>query len=90
MVKLWAIVDGMNPTTSAPAARNIANLDDRYTRSYATREGLETSDYYAEVSHLRHVVCRTPSGRWTAIFIGADAIGPVLLNRKGSLFTVVG
>lgn len=58
------------------------------TRTYSTEANLLNSDNYKKVQHLRHMVVRTPDGRWTAVFFGAECISEVLHGGTG--FTIVG
>jgi len=41
-------------------------------RNYATEANLTKAIEAAGFSSLRHMVCKTVEGRWTAVFIGSD------------------
>ena len=46
------------------------DLNSKYVKSYATEEMLVKKMEEAGIRHYRHIVVRTPSGRWTALVIG--------------------
>lgn len=46
------------------------DLDSPYVKSFSTENMLLKKLAEYGVNQCRHVVCRTPSGRWTAIVCG--------------------
>lgn len=49
-------------------------INEKYTRTFTTKERLLKSESYLQYRHMRHYIVRTESGRWTAMFIGMDSI----------------
>lgn len=60
-------------------------LSSEKTKSYVTEANLTKALVALGFDKLRHMVCKTIEGKWTAVFIGASNI---LVAHKG--FTVVG
>ena len=48
----------------------LLDLDSKHIKSYATKENLLTAMVNANVHDVRHLIVRTPSGRWTCVLIG--------------------
>lgn len=46
------------------------DLDNKHVRSYANQATLVRKMEEAGVDQTRHLVVRTPSGRWTAVLLG--------------------
>ncbi len=51
---------------------SVLNLDDKHVKSYATEKMLHTKMDEDGVKKVRYLICRTPSGRWTAVVIGFE------------------
>lgn len=49
---------------------SILDLDSPYIKSYATEANLAKAMQAAEITKVRHLVVRTPRGRWTALVLG--------------------
>ena len=46
------------------------DLDSPYIRSYASEANLAKAMQAAKITEVRHLVVRTPRGRWTALVLG--------------------
>lgn len=49
---------------------NIIDLDSKYIKSYASADRLKAAMEKIGADKVRHVLCKTPSGRHTVILVG--------------------
>jgi len=77
-----------NTATQQRTARGqVIDLNNKYIKSYATREMLVKKMAESGANTVPHIICRNDAGRWTVICLGTDCLQVLGLD---SGFPIVG